>query len=59
MSLVAAWLACALTWALIPHRSLHCPDNQLTDNGKVVSPIHRLCSTPQKHYSSASGTHCC
>jgi hypothetical protein len=34
-------------------------DNQLTDGGKVVSPMHRPRSTPQKHYLYASGTHFC
>jgi hypothetical protein len=28
----------------------HFLDNRLTDGGKVVSPTHRLCFTPQKHY---------
>jgi hypothetical protein len=37
----------------------HCLDNRLTDCGKVVSPTHRLRSTPQKRYFSASGTHFC
>jgi hypothetical protein len=37
-------------------RSLHCLNNQLTAGGKVVSLIHQLSSTPQKHYFSASGT---
>jgi hypothetical protein len=31
---------------------------QLTDGGKVVSPTHWPCSTPQKHFS-ASGIHFC
>jgi hypothetical protein len=30
-----------------------------TDGGKVVSPTLRSRSTPQKHYSSASGAHFC
>jgi hypothetical protein len=34
-------------------------DNRFTDGGEVVSPTHRLRSTPQKHYFSASGTHFC
>jgi hypothetical protein len=29
----------------------------LTDGGKVVIPTRRLHFTPQKYYSSASGTH--
>jgi hypothetical protein len=37
----------------------HCLGNGLTDGGKVVSPAHRPRCTPQKHYSSASGTHFC
>jgi hypothetical protein len=37
-------------------RIQHCLDNRLTDGGKVVSLMHRPCSTPQKHYFSASGT---
>jgi hypothetical protein len=28
----------------------HCLDNRLTDGSKVVSPMHRPRSTPQKHY---------
>jgi hypothetical protein len=40
-------------------RIQHCLDSRLTDGGKVVSPTHRPCSTPQKHCSSASGTHSC
>jgi hypothetical protein len=32
-------------------------DNQPTDGGKVVIPKHRPRSSPQKHSSSASGTH--
>jgi hypothetical protein len=35
----------------------HCIDNRLTDSGKVICPMHRLRSTPQKHYFSVSGTH--
>jgi hypothetical protein len=35
----------------------HCLDNRLTDGSKVVSPMHWLQSTPQKHYFSVSGTH--
>jgi hypothetical protein len=35
----------------------HCLDNRLTDGGKVVSPLHRPRSTPQKHYLYAFGTH--
>jgi hypothetical protein len=31
-------------------RILHCVDNQLIDGGKVISPMHRPCSTPQKRY---------
>jgi hypothetical protein len=34
-------------------------DNQLTDGGKIVSPMHWLHPTPQKHYLSVSGTHFC
>jgi hypothetical protein len=30
-----------------------------TDGGKVVTPTHRPRSAPQKHYSSAPGTHLC
>jgi hypothetical protein len=37
----------------------HCLDNRLTNGGKDVSPTHRPRSTPQIHYSSASGTHLC
>jgi hypothetical protein len=37
----------------------HCPDNLFTDGNKVVNPTHQLCSTPKKHYFSASGTHFC
>jgi hypothetical protein len=37
----------------------HCLHSRLTDGGKVVSPTRRLRSTPQKHYSSASGAHFC
>jgi hypothetical protein len=37
----------------------HCLDNRLTDGGKVVSPMHRPCSTSQKHYFSGSGTRFC
>jgi hypothetical protein len=36
-----------------------CLDIWLTGGGKVVTPTHRLHSTPQKHYFSASGTHFC
>jgi hypothetical protein len=36
-----------------------CLDNQLTDGGKVVSPMHRPRSTPQKNHFSASGTNIC
>jgi hypothetical protein len=35
----------------------HCLDSRFTDGGNVVSPTHRPCTTPQKHYFSASGTH--
>jgi hypothetical protein len=38
---------------------LHGLNNRLTDGGKVVSPTHQPCSTPQKHYFSTSGTHFC
>jgi hypothetical protein len=37
----------------------HCLDNRLTDGGEFVSTKHRLRSTPQKHYSSVSGTYFC
>jgi hypothetical protein len=37
----------------------YCLDNRLTDGVKVVSPMQRLCSTPQKHYFSVSGIHFC
>jgi hypothetical protein len=37
----------------------HCPENRLTDGGKVVNPTHRPRSTLQRHYFSASGTHFC
>jgi hypothetical protein len=37
----------------------HCLHNQLTDGGKVVSPIQQLHFTPQKHYFSASDTNFC
>jgi hypothetical protein len=40
-------------------RISHCLDNRLTDGGKFVSPMHRMRSTLQKHYFSASGTHFC
>jgi hypothetical protein len=36
----------------------HCIDSQLTDGGKVVSPMHRPLSTLQKHFS-ASDSHFC
>jgi hypothetical protein len=36
-----------------------CLDNLLADGGEVVSLTHRVRSTPQKHYFSASGTHFC
>jgi hypothetical protein len=36
----------------------YCPDNLLTDGGKVVNPTHRPHFTPQKHYYFyVSGTH--
>jgi hypothetical protein len=35
-------------------RSPNCLDNRLTDGGKVVSPMQRPRSTPQKHYFSTS-----
>jgi hypothetical protein len=38
---------------------LECPDNQLTDGGKVVSPTQRPHFTSHKHYFSVSGTHFC
>jgi hypothetical protein len=31
-------------------RSSHCPDNQLTDGGEVVSLTRRLCSTLHKYF---------
>jgi hypothetical protein len=34
-------------------------DNRPTDGGKVVSPMHRPRSTPQKHRLPASGTDFC
>jgi hypothetical protein len=34
-------------------------DIRLIDDDKVVSPMHRPCSTPQTHYFSVSGTHLC
>jgi hypothetical protein len=40
-------------------RISHCLDNRPTDGGKAVSPTHWPCSTPQKHYFYASGTHFC
>jgi hypothetical protein len=40
-------------------RIAHCLYNRLTDGGKVVSPMHRLHFTPQKHYFSVSGNHFC
>jgi hypothetical protein len=40
-------------------RISHCLDSRLTDGGEVVSPMHRLHNTPQKHYFSASGTDFC
>jgi hypothetical protein len=35
----------------------HCLENQLTDGGKVVSPMNQLHFIPQKHYFSVSGAH--
>jgi hypothetical protein len=35
----------------------HCLDSRLVDDSKVVSPTDWSCSTLQKHYFSASGTH--
>jgi hypothetical protein len=46
-------------WGCEMLRIPHCLDSRLTDGGKVFSPTHRPSSTPQKHYSSASGTHFC
>jgi hypothetical protein len=41
-------------------RTLHCPDNRLTDGGKVVSPMHPPHFTPQKHYYfNVSSIHFC
>jgi hypothetical protein len=37
----------------------HCLDNRLADGGKFLSLTHRLRSTAQKHYFSASDTHFC
>jgi hypothetical protein len=37
----------------------HCPDNRLTDGGKVVSPTHPPHFTPYKHYFCVSDTHFC
>jgi hypothetical protein len=37
----------------------HCRDSKLTDGGRVVNLTHRLHSTPQKYYFSASGTTFC
>jgi hypothetical protein len=33
--------------------------SRLSDGGEVVSLTHRPRSTSQKHYCSASGSHCC
>jgi hypothetical protein len=42
------------------YRVVRCLDNQLTDGGKVVSPMHQPRFTPQKHYYfSAPGTRFC
>jgi hypothetical protein len=41
-------------------RIQHCLDNRLTDGGKVVSPMNRPHSTPEKHYYfSGFGSHLC
>jgi hypothetical protein len=37
----------------------HCLDSQLTDGSKVVSPVHRPRSSPQKHYFFAFCIHFC
>jgi hypothetical protein len=37
----------------------HCPDDLLTDGGKVVSITHPPHFTPQKHYFYVSVTHFC
>jgi hypothetical protein len=34
-------------------------DSRFTDGDKVVSPMHRLLSSHQKDYLSASGIHFC
>jgi hypothetical protein len=36
-----------------------CLDSRLTDDGKIVSLMHRPRSTLQKHYFSAFGTYFC
>jgi hypothetical protein len=46
-------------WGCEMLRIPHCIDNRLTDDGKVVSPMHPPPSTPQKHYFSAPGTRFC
>jgi hypothetical protein len=38
-------------------RITHCLDNWLTDSGNVANLTHWLCSIPQKHVFSSSGTH--
>jgi hypothetical protein len=40
-------------------RITHSLDSRLTGGSKVDSIMHWQCSTPQKHYISASGTHFC
>jgi hypothetical protein len=40
-------------------RIRHCLGNWLTDDGKVVNPMHRQRSTPHKQYFSASGINFC
>jgi hypothetical protein len=37
----------------------HCLDSRLIDGGKIVGLTHRLRSTSQKYYFSASGAHVC
>jgi hypothetical protein len=52
-----------LTWDYTDYTEMlrisHCLDSQLTNGGKVVSPMHRPHFTPQKYYYFVfvSGTH--
>jgi hypothetical protein len=44
-------------WGCEMLRIPHCLDSRFTDGSKAVSPTHQPCSTLQKRYFSASGTH--